>query len=120
MNLKIVNSITNLIDNNVPDKYLSILQEFLLSGAIFTDASKFLAIMILFIAFSEILLDIIITLFNLSNTVLILPMFCVPGLIIYVIYQQERRAAEIERTAPDFLRQLSTMLHGGLNFENAM
>ena len=31
-----------------------------------------------------------------------------------------RRAQEIERTAPDFLRQLSSMLQVGLSFENAM
>ena len=120
MNLKIVNSITKIIDNNVPDNYLSKLQEFLLSGAIFNDASEVLAILVLFILISEILLDVIIMLFNLSNVILILPLFIVPSLIIYIIYQQERRASEIERTAPDFLRQLSTMLQVGLSFENAM
>ena len=120
MNLKIINNLTNLIDNNIPDKYLSKLQEFLLSGAIFTDASKVLAILILFIALGEILLDVTITFFNLPSSILILPLFIVPVLIIYVIYQQERRASQIERTAPDFLRQLSSMLQVGLSFENAM
>ena len=44
----------------------------------------------------------------------------IPGLFTYVIVQQERRAQEIEKTAPDFLRQLSSMLQVGLSFENAM
>jgi len=52
--------------------------------------------------------------------VLILPFFIIPGLFTYVIVQQERRAQEIEKTAPDFLRQLSSMLQVGLSFENAM
>ena len=40
MKFKIVNDLASVIDNIVPEKYLSKLQEFLLGGAIFTDASK--------------------------------------------------------------------------------
>ena len=46
--------------------------------------------------------------------------FTFPGLFTHVIIQQERRAQEIERTALDFLRQLSSMLQVGLSFENTM
>ena len=101
-------------------KYLSKLQEFLLSGAIFTDASKVLAVIIIFILVLEIALALSITILNLPVSVLILPFFVVPGLFTYVIVQQEKRAQEIEKTAPDFLRQLSSMLQVGLSFENAM
>ena len=120
MKLKIVNNIGSIIDNTVPEKYLSKFQEFLLSGAIFTDASVVLATLILFIVLAEIILDVFVTFFNMPLSVLILPLFIVPLLIIYIVYQQEKRASEIERTAPDFLRQLSTMLQVGLSFENAM
>jgi flagellar protein FlaJ len=51
---------------------------------------------------------------------LILPFFIFPLLFTYVVVQQERRAQEIEKTAPDFLRQLASMLQVGLSFENAM
>ena len=108
------------LDNIVPEKYLSKLQEFLLSGAIFTDASKVLAVIIIFILVLEIALALSITILNLPVSVLILPFFVVPGLFTYVIVQQEKRAQEIEKTAPDFLRQLSSMLQVGLSFENAM
>lgn len=120
MKLKLITNLAIFLDNNIPEKYLSKLQEFLLSGAIFTEASKVLAILIIFIMLSEIVLAITITFFGLPVSVLIIPFFAIPGFFTYVIVQQERRAQEIEKTAPDFLRQLSSMLQVGLSFENAM
>ncbi|WP_298520148.1 type II secretion system F family protein [uncultured Methanobrevibacter sp.] len=120
MKFKIINYLSLFLDNIVPEKYLSKLQEFLLSGAIFTDASKVLAVIIIFILVGEIALVLSITILNLPTSVLIFPFFVVPGLFTYVIVQQEKRSQEIEKTAPDFLRQLSSMLQVGLSFENAM
>ena len=120
MKFKIINDLASVIDNIVPEKYLSKLQEFLLGGAIFTDASKVLAMLIIFISVSEIALMLTVTMFGFPISVLILPFFVIPGLFTYVVVQQERRAQEIEKTAPDFLRQLSSMLQVGLSFENAM
>lgn len=120
MKFKIINNLAIFLDNIIPEKQLSILQEFLLSGAIFTEVSKVLAIIIIFIVVSEIALTIMVTTINLPLSVWILPFFVIPGLFTYVIVQQEKRAQEIERTAPDFLRQLSSMLQVGLSFENAM
>ena len=120
MKFKIINDLALFIDNIIPENQLSKLQEFLLSGAIFTDASKVLAMLIIFILGSEIALALTLTIFNLPISMLILPLFVIPGLFTYVVVQQERRAQEIEKTAPDFLRQLSSMLQVGLSFENAM
>ena len=120
MKFKIIDDLAILLDNIISEKQLSKLQEFLLSGAIFTDASKVLAMLIIFILGSEIALALTLTIFNLPISMLILPLFVIPGLFTYVIVQQERRAQEIEKTAPDFLRQLSSMLQVGLSFENAM
>jgi flagellar protein FlaJ len=120
MKFKIIDDLAILLDNIIPEKQLSKLQEFLLSGAIFTDASKFLAILIIFILVAEIALALTLTLLKLPVSVLILPLFVIPGLFTYVVVQQEKRAQEIEKTAPDFLRQLSSMLQVGLSFENAM
>ena len=120
MKFKIIDDLAILLDKILPEKQLSKLQEFLLSGAIFTDASKVLAMLIIFILVAEIALALILTLLNLPVSVLILPLFVIPCLFTYVIVQQERRAQEIEKTAPDFLRQLSSMLQVELSFENAM
>lgn len=120
MKFKTIDNLAIILDNNIPEKYLSRFQEFLLSGAIFTDASKFLAILIIFMMFVEIILLVIISIFNIPFSVLILPFFVFPGLLAYVLVKQERRASEIEKSAPDFLRQLASMLQVGLSFENAM
>ena len=120
MKFNIINDLATFLDNIVPENYLSKLQEFLLSGAIFTEASKVLAILIIFILVSEIALTLTLTILNMTASVLILPFFIIPGLFTYIIVQQEKRAQEIEKTAPDFLRQLSSMLQVGLSFENAM
>ena len=120
MKFKIINDLAILLDNIISEKQLSKLQEFLLSGAIFTDASKILAILIIVILVSEFVLTLILTIFILPISMLILPFFMIPGLFTYVVVQQERRAQEIEKTAPDFLRQLSSMLQVELSFENAM
>ena len=120
MKFKLVNDLALVIDNIVPEKYLSKLQEFLLSGAIFTDASKVLAMLIIFIVASEIALATAAAMCCLPASIGILPLFIIPGLFTYVVVQQERRAQEIEKNAPDFLRQLSSMLQVGLSFENAM
>ena len=120
MKLKIINYLEVFLDNIVPEKYLSKFQEFLLSGAILTEATKVLAILIIFILAGEIALTLALTILGLPSSVLILPFFVIPGLFTYVVVVQERRAQEIEKSAPDFLRQLSSMLQVGLSFENAM
>ena len=99
MKFKIVNDLVSVIDNIVPEKQLSKLQEFLLSGAIFTDASKVLAMLIIFISVSEIALMLTVTMFSFPISLMILPLFVIPGLFTYVVVQQERRAQEIEKTA---------------------
>ena len=120
MKFKIINILAVKLDNIIPNKYLSRLQEFLLSGAIFTDVSEVLALLLIIILLCELLLCMLISVFNFSVSVLIIPLFIIPVLFTYVVVQQERRASEIERSAPDFLRQLSSMLQVGLSFENAM
>jgi len=120
MKFKIIDDLAIFLGNIVPEKYLSRFQEFLLSGAIFTDANKVLAMLIIFMLISEFTLAITVTMFRFPVSVFILPLFVIPGLFTYVIVQQERKVQEIEKTAPDFLRQLSSMLQVGLSFENAM
>lgn len=120
MKFKIIDNLAIFLGNIVPEKYLSRFQEFLLSGAIFTDANKVLAMLIIFMLISEFTLAITVTMFRFPVSVFILPLFVIPGLFTYIIVQQERKVQEIEKTAPDFLRQLSSMLQVGLSFENAM
>ena len=102
MKFRIINDLALILDNIIPEKYLLKFQEFLLSGAIFTEASKVLAILIIFIFASEIALALTLTILNLPGSMLILPLFIFPGLFTYVVIMQEKRAQEIEKSAPDF------------------
>ena len=53
MKFKIIDDLAIFLGNIVPEKYLSRFQEFLLSGAIFTDANKLLAMLIIFMLISN-------------------------------------------------------------------
>ncbi|MBR6992635.1 MAG: hypothetical protein IKH85_01010 [Methanobrevibacter sp.] len=92
MKFKIIDDLTIFLDNILPEKYLSKLQEFLLSGAIFTETSKVLPMLIIFIIISEFVLALTLTFINLPLSVLILPFFTISGLFTYVVVQQEKRA----------------------------
>ena len=112
--------ISNFVENKIPDKYLSKFEEFLLSGSIFTNPSEFLAGIIIFLVVTEIILVIIFSIFNLPLSILFAPFLVFPAIYTYVSIKQEQNRTKIENSAPDFLRQLSSMLKVGLSFENAM
>ena len=120
MKFKSIIAISEIIENKVPEKYLLSFEEFLLSGSIFTRPSEFLAWTVIFILVTEIILVIISFVLNLPSSILFAPLVIFPGIYAYVSVKQERNMQEIEKSAPDFLRQLSSMLKVGLSFENAM
>lgn len=120
MKLNYINTISTIIKSKVPEKYLLAIEEFLLSGSIFTEASEFLAWMVIFILVTEIILVSISFILNLPSSILWAPFLIFPAIFTYVSVKQEKNATQIEQSAPDFLRQLSSMLKVGLSFENAM
>ena len=107
MESKIIYSLSLFLENKLSEEQLSKVQEFLLSGDIGIVASKFL----------DIVIGIFIVFFKISDLSLFLPLLIIPFVATYVFIKQEKRAAEIEKSAPDFLRQLSAMLKVGLSFE---
>ena len=120
MKSKIIYSLSLFLENKLSEKQLSEVQEFLLSGDIEIVASKFLAILIFFILFADIVIGIFVVFLKIPDLSLFLPFLGIPFLITYVFIKQEKRAAKIEKGVPDFLRQLSAMLKVGLSFESAM
>ena len=120
MKSKIIYSLSLFLENNLSQKQLANVQEFLLSGNIEIVASKFLAILIFFILFADVVIGIFVVFLKIPDLSLFLPFLNIPILATYVFVKQEKRAAKIEKSAPDFLRQLSAMLKVGLSFENAM
>ncbi|WP_407380044.1 type II secretion system F family protein [Methanobrevibacter sp.] len=120
MKFKSIIIISEILENKISEKYLESLREFLLSGSIFTETSEFLAGIIIFMVVTEIILVTILLAFNLPSSILFAPFLIFPVIYTYVSVKHERNVAEIEQSAPDFLRQLSSMLQVGLSFENAM
>ena len=120
MEFKSVIIISNVIENRISEKYLLSFEEFLRSESIFTGASEFLAGMVIFILVTEIILVSISFFLNLPYSILFAPFLVFPGIFTYVSVKQEQNATKIEQSAPDFLRQLSSMLKVGLSFENTM
>ncbi|MBR0271598.1 MAG: type II secretion system F family protein [Methanobrevibacter sp.] len=120
MKFKSIILISEILENKIPEKYLESLREFLLSGSIFIETSEFLAGIIIFILVTEIILVTISFILNLPSSILFIPFLIFPAIYTYVSVKHERNVAEIEQSAPDFLRQLSSMLQVGLSFENAM
>ena len=120
MKFKSVFIISNFVENKIPDKYLSKLEEFLLSGSIFTPPSEFLAWTVIFLVVTEIILVSISFMLNLPSSLLFAPFLIFPAIYTYVSVKHEQNRTKIEQSAPDFLRQLSSMLKVGLSFENAM
>ena len=120
MKFKSIFLISNIIKNRMSEKYLLSFQEFLLSGSIFTDASEFLAEIVIFLLVTEIVLVTISFFLNLPPSILFTPFVIFPAIYTYVSVKQEQNTSKIEQSAPDFLRQLSSMLKVGLSFENAM
>ena len=120
MKFKSIILISNVIENRMPEKYLLSFQEFLLSGSIFTGASEFFALIVIFLLVTETVLVILSFILNLPLSILFAPFVIFPAIFTYVSIKQEQNITKIEQSAPDFLRQLSSMLNVGLSFENAM
>ena len=120
MKIKLISLFSDFYQNKVSEKHLSKIQEFLFVSGIFTESYEILAILTFLILLLEIAFILTIFILNVPTFVLAIPFFIFPAFMIYCFMKQEKRAAEVERSAPDFLRQLASMLQVGLSFESAM
>lgn len=120
MKIQLISLFSKFYLNKVPEKYLSKVQEFLFVSGIFTDVSKVLAILTFLFLALEVVFILLILLLNLPFVILALPFLIFFIFLIFCFYRQEKRSGEIEKSAPDFLRQLSSILKVGLSFESAM
>jgi len=119
---KIINSLAKLIERNISESTLIKIQEVLLESGLFTIASQALAIVVLIIFILIMLFSLLSIIFNLDLFLAVIFAIAIPPgfLIGYISIQVEKRRESIEKIAPDFLRQLASMLRVGLSFENSM
>lgn len=120
MELKIINFISTFLEKKISEKYLSKFNEFLLTSDINVEPIRLLSFLVLLFLLMEFALIFIVLLFNVSPIAIFAPFILIPVFFTIAMIRQERRSAEIEKSAPDFLRQLSSILKVGLSFENAM
>lgn len=120
MELKIINFILTFLEKKISEKYLSKFNEFLLTSDINVEPIRLLSFLVLLFLLMEFALIFIVLLFNVSPIAIFAPFILIPVFFTIAMIRQERRSAEIEKSAPDFLRQLSSILKVGLSFENAM
>ncbi len=120
MELKIINFISTFLEKKISEKHLSKFNEFLLTSDINVEPIRLLSFLVLLFLLMEFALIFIVLLFNVSPIAIFTPFILIPIFFTIAMIRQERRSAEIEKSAPDFLRQLSSILKVGLSFENAM
>lgn len=120
MELKIINFISTFLEKKISEKHLSKFNEFLLTSDINVNPIRLLSFFILLSLLMELILVVFMLLFNVSPIAIFTPFILIPIFFTITMIRQERRSAEIEKSAPDFLRQLSSILKVGLSFENAM
>ncbi|MDO8870680.1 MAG: type II secretion system F family protein [Methanobacteriaceae archaeon] len=114
--------VSNIIDSIVPDRFQIRLQETLIRSGMYVKsadmitlagmASIFLAIMAFGLAFF-VGIDPIIP----AILALFIPPLLMGG---YIFLMMERRVDAIEKTTPDFLRQIASLLRAGVGLETAL
>lgn len=118
--INLVYGLSNHIEGLLKRKRINILQEYLLKAGINFYICDILAILVITSIILIGFLSVFISIFNLPYYLLILFVLPFISLFLYLNYKIEKRREIIEKTSPDFLRQLASMLRVGLSFENAM
>jgi len=119
---KIIDSLANIIEEKLSENILIKIQEKLLESGIFIMASELIAKIMLIILVLSLLFSFLSIVFSFDLLIAIIFAIAIPpGVLIgHITLQIEKRRENIEKSAPDFLRQLASMLRVGLSFESSM
>ena len=114
--------LSNIMENKINPSILITFQEYLLKAGIFTLASQILAMILVVYMVSLILFLLVSLIFSFDVLLSFALAVVIPtlGFVSILFLKMEKRASEIEKSIPDFLRQLSSMLRVGLSLENAL
>lgn len=111
-----------IFENKLNDSILLNFQEYLLKAGIFTLASQIMAMMLIIYLLFIVAFSLISIIFSFNIAFALILAISIPTItfVLLLFMKIEKRAGEIERSIPDFLRQLSSMLRVGLSLENAL
>ncbi|MDR2831119.1 MAG: type II secretion system F family protein [Methanobrevibacter sp.] len=109
------------IEKKVPKKYLSKFQTYLEQNRIVIDPLTIFSVNLIAIFILIILLSLVSLILYVNPIYFLITIIPPPSfLILYVMLTSEKRREEIEKSTPDFLRQVSSMLRTGMSFESAL
>lgn len=114
--------VSNIIDNMVPENITVRIQETLIRSGMYVKASDLITLGLV-TGTGLAMLTSVLFLFTGINPILgLLAGFIVPnGFIgVYIFFKMERRVDAIESTAPDFLRQIASLIRAGVGLETAL
>ncbi|MGL6298234.1 MAG: type II secretion system F family protein [Methanobacteriaceae archaeon] len=114
--------IVQLINNKIPHSFLEKMQEYLIQSNFIFNISEFLAMIVLVNGVLTLFFVLMFVIMGFDILIaILLGIFVLPTtLSLLVVFRIEKRKDLIESAAPDFFRQLSSMLRVGMSFEGAM
>lgn len=118
----VLSPISNIVDSIIPERYTVRIQETLIRSGLYVKASDLITLgftvgigLALIVTFLSLLIGI--------NPILgfIIGFIAPNGFIaIYLFFMMERRVDAIEKTTPDFLRQIASLIRAGVGLETAL
>lgn len=114
--------ISQAIDRFLPDRYTVSLQENLIRAGLYVKASDLITLILLSGIALAIVAALIFILLGLPFILGFLIGFFAPMGIVFgwLFFSTERRVDSIEKSTPDFLRQIASLLRAGVGLETAM
>ena len=118
----VLSPVSNTIDKVVPEKYIIKIQETLIRSGMYVKASDLITLGLLAGIGLALLASFLSVIIGVNPILGIIVGFIVPnGFIgIYIFFMMERRVDAIEKTTPDFLRQIASLIRAGVGLETAL
>ena len=118
----VLSPVSNIIDKVVPEKYIIKIQETLIRSGMYVKASDLITLGLLTGIVLGLLAFVLSVIIGINPILGIIVGFIVPnGFIgVYIFFMMERRVDAIEKTTPDFLRQIASLIRAGVGLETAL
>ena len=118
--ISIIGGLSDFLEGKIRRNTISKLQGFLLNAGVKLYICDLISIVIIISLILTFIISILVLIFNMNPVYIIIPLISPTIILVGVLsVKMEKRRELIEKSAPDFLRQLSSILKVGLSFENA-
>ncbi|WP_295723006.1 type II secretion system F family protein [uncultured Methanobrevibacter sp.] len=119
--IRIISSFSSILEDKFSQSTYYKLQSYLLNAGVKLYIYDLISIILIISLIFTILSSIFIFLLNINLVYILIPLISPSIISVFIIsFKTEKRKEIIEKSAPDFLRQLSSILKVGFSFENAI